>query len=171
MFLIGTATAFPANLPSRSSWPSSAPIFTRAGNWSASRSSPPAARASAHRAEIFPSFKRMSPTSPANSATTSTPPTMSSCRMWTWEKIRSHRGRISKARRCRISCASWAASECTRATCRVIPLPMDAFACRNSWRKTSSSLSLPARPLASVTKTAPGGIPRLSACASSFPAT
>src|SRR5476651_1168298 len=47
--------------------------FTKAGNWSASRSSRPAAKSSARQAVPIPSSKRMSRTSPANSATTLTP--------------------------------------------------------------------------------------------------
>ncbi len=47
--------------------------------------------------------------------------------------------RTSRERPCRISCASWEASGCTLAICRVIQHPMDVSECRSSWRRISST--------------------------------
>ena len=58
---------------------------------------------------------------------------------------KNRRARISKVRRCRISCASSMASACTPVICQAIPLRTAASGCRNSWPKIFSNPFPPER--------------------------
>src|SRR2546422_5949616 len=62
--------------------------------------------------------------------------------MSTLKKTASRPAPISKAPPCRISCASRTESACTLGIFPVIQRRTVAFACRNSWRRTSLNRSL-----------------------------